>query len=389
VSKEAATRLETLRMAVLGFISTMDKAAAAASGNKLAAIDAEYNAQIDAINNLKASEAQKNAMLLALDTNYAAQRTAMHDSMLGQIGISDEEYRTRNAALIEQDAQRMITAGMSVVQAEQFKNVSLLEQQAAYLEAKNTAISEDYLTQDEITLARDELERVRLETAYADKLISEDQFRAAMYQREVTTQAALGSLRAQTAASQLAFDKMTQDQKLKYVSDGLSGITTLMQSKNKEQFAIGKAAAIAQATINAYTSATQAYKALSGIYIVGPVLGAIAAAAAVAAGMANVSKIRSQQMGQAHAGMTSIPSEGTFLLSKGERVIQPEQNRDLTQFLNGRTDSGNRNDTTDRNGAPVIVLKGEGAPSDAYVRDMLIPAIHSAYGDGVRTMSAR
>lgn len=38
--------------------------------------------------------------------------------------------------------------------------------------------------------------------------------------------------------------------------------------------------------------------------------------------------------GQAHAGMTRIPREGTYMLDGGERVLSPQQNEDLTSFLN-------------------------------------------------------
>jgi hypothetical protein len=58
-----------------------------------------------------------------------------------------------------------------------------------------------------------------------------------------------------------------------------------------EQSGIAKVAAVAQATINTYLSATEAYKAVSGIPIVGPALAPIAAAAAVAAGLKTVQKI--------------------------------------------------------------------------------------------------
>lgn len=37
--------------------------------------------------------------------------------------------------------------------------------------------------------------------------------------------------------------------------------------------------------------------------------------------------------GVAHKGMESIPREGSYLLDKGERVVSPAQNRDLTNFL--------------------------------------------------------
>lgn len=37
--------------------------------------------------------------------------------------------------------------------------------------------------------------------------------------------------------------------------------------------------------------------------------------------------------GQFHRGMSYVPSEGTYLLDEGERVIPPEQNKDLTRYL--------------------------------------------------------
>lgn len=60
-----------------------------------------------------------------------------------------------------------------------------------------------------------------------------------------------------------------------------------------EQTAVGKAAAIAATTIDTYQSATAAYKAMAGIPVVGPALGAAAAAAAVISGIANVKRILS------------------------------------------------------------------------------------------------
>jgi hypothetical protein len=39
--------------------------------------------------------------------------------------------------------------------------------------------------------------------------------------------------------------------------------------------------------------------------------------------------------GIAHGGLDYVPQEATYLLNRGERVVQPEQNRDLTEFLSG------------------------------------------------------
>ena len=58
-----------------------------------------------------------------------------------------------------------------------------------------------------------------------------------------------------------------------------------------EGSAVGKAAAIAQTTIDTYSSATAAYKSVVGIPVVGPTLAPIAAGVAVAAGIMSVKKI--------------------------------------------------------------------------------------------------
>ncbi|WP_314060191.1 hypothetical protein [Empedobacter brevis] len=62
-----------------------------------------------------------------------------------------------------------------------------------------------------------------------------------------------------------------------------------------EQSAFGKALAVTQAGINTYLAATEAYKAMAGIPIVGPALGAVAAGVAIAAGLMNVNKILSSK----------------------------------------------------------------------------------------------
>src|SRR5699024_234581 len=44
--------------------------------------------------------------------------------------------------------------------------------------------------------------------------------------------------------------------------------------------------------------------------------------------------------GMAHDGLDNIPSEGTWLLDKGERVLSPRQNADLTEYLKREQSGG-------------------------------------------------
>jgi len=77
--------------------------------------------------------------------------------------------------------------------------------------------------------------------------------------------------------------------------------------------ALGKDAAIAGATISAISSAVKAYDAMAGIPIVGPALGAVAAAAALVAGMENVKKIEATKV--PGGGGSSSSSSGSSTLS--------------------------------------------------------------------------
>src|SRR5690606_3549247 len=43
--------------------------------------------------------------------------------------------------------------------------------------------------------------------------------------------------------------------------------------------------------------------------------------------------------GMAHDGIDNIPKEGTWLLDGGERVLNPEQNKDLTRYLSEARES--------------------------------------------------
>lgn len=94
------------------------------------------------------------------------------------------------------------------------------------------------------------------------------------------------------------------------LTSALSSLSSLMNSESKKAFEIGKAASIAQASINTFESATGAYKSLAGIPIVGPALGAAAAIAAGIAGFANVKKIANTKFGGGAGGSPSVPSSG-------------------------------------------------------------------------------
>jgi len=127
--------------------------------------------------------------------------------------------------------------------------------------------------------------------------------------------------------------KELEEQKFQAVSNtfnAISDLATLFAGENEKQqeraFKVQKAASTANALIDTYKSATGAYASLSAIPVVGPALGAAAAGAAIAAGLANVKAIQSQNFtasggSQANVSAPSTPNATQQLASPNFNVV--------------------------------------------------------------------
>lgn len=168
-----------------------------------------------------------------------------------EINRINEENRIANAELAEQ------------------RKVADQEKQLADLENQKIINENNFLTQAEIDKAQNEIKRQQ-EVDNAEK-----------------TGADISLINAKYARQAEDIEKAKQANKVQLASDAFGSLASIFGEESKA----GKAAAIAQTTIDTYKSATSAYSALSGIPIVGPALGAIAAGAAIASGLSNVKKI--------------------------------------------------------------------------------------------------
>lgn len=106
---------------------------------------------------------------------------------------------------------------------------------------------------------------------------------------------------------------------------------------------VGMVAGQAGAGVN--LAAINAYSSTAAIPIVGPAAAPAAAAAATAAttplATAAVASAASSISGMAHDGISSVPSEGTWLLNKGERVYTNDSAKQLDQmYKNSQQSSG-------------------------------------------------
>ncbi len=117
------------------------------------------------------------------------------------------------------------------------------------------------------------------------------------------------------ADQEVELQRQKQEAITSIASDGLNAavaISDALAANNlisaKRAFQVQKAVSIAQTAIDTAQSAQSSYKAMSGIPIVGPVLGGLAAAAAVAMGVAQIATIASQKFEPKGGGGGSKPS---------------------------------------------------------------------------------
>jgi hypothetical protein len=151
---------------------------------------------------------------------------------------------------------------------------------------------------------------------------------------------------------QVKFSEMSSKQQLGIASSTAGNMAKVLG----EETAAGKAMAITQATIDTFASAQGAYKSMAGIPVVGPALGAVAAAAAIVGGMKNIQAIKSANPsgggggGGGGGGAPSAPAtpapammSGEFQLGGGEApdpvrafVVTDEMTNSQNQLANIR-----------------------------------------------------
>lgn len=327
------------------------------------------------------------------------------DNALEQGVITQEQYQTKRKALIEANADNFYNSvlGMSPVDALQALSASkdIYNQSLADLQAQfdQKLISyEDYLKR-----------KADLEAAYsaregATKGLADRKFGELSssiggfgFEEEFAAQKAEADRQLKSDKDNINKAGLPEEQRMKLleqaerkhkktlidieqqaatarmsiVSDMFGGMTSALQMFGLENTAAGKAmfvaqkgAAIAQATIDTYSAANKALASAPA-----PMSYALAAAA-VARGIANVAQIKSTSLdGMAHDGIDNIPREGTWLLQKGERVVDDRTNGDLKEFLSNQK-SGESNVAPIEVHAPLHIA-GNVNSADKMVMDAI------------------
>lgn len=233
------------------------------------------------------------------------------------------------------------------------ENIEAMEREA---EAKRKIIEEQKRVDEQVGGVLDFLktEEERLADSYEERrrIITDSSILA-----EEEKAAIVLALNEKLNADLMAMERARQSAMLTSYGtlfESLGGLTAQFAGKQsgiaRAMFAVSKAFAIADSIV----------KIQQGIASAAAVpfpanIPAIASVAAATAGI--VSTIQGTQLqGMAHAGHENIPREGTWLLDGGERVLSPEQNRDLTKFL---SKDGQGSSTANTTNAPQINFNNE------------------------------
>lgn len=246
-----------------------------------------------------------------------AQRDNQSVNQISIAQLSEERAALREKAEIMKEQRGMATKQFSDVANEIRLKTDLINKLKEESEVR-TATGGGAVTPDKIPEALDEAaerERQSLEARAQQRIESEmftaEQLKIIEDQRLQSQLIGAGLYDKAVELNRVVNARDAADAQKKIFGD----LATFKNSKSKEMAAVGKSAAVAQATIDTYSGASGAFKALAGIPIVGPALATAAAAAAIAAGLGRVAAIQGVPL--AHGGVV-LPTGGGTIARIGE-----------------------------------------------------------------------
>ena len=242
-----------------------------------------------------------------------------------------------------------------------------------------------YARQNEMKAAQQEA----VNAAWEEAVLSEEEKLNVWYQRQLEMHEGNAIAKAQIDqiydAKNKALQKKRDDDAAKNRQAFYSNLEVIGRAFGKKALAFAQAVAVPEALINAYKAASNALADVRPYP-----LNVVAAAAALAAGLVQVANIRSVATGIAHGGMGYVPKEQTYLLDRGERVLSPKQNEDLTAFLEGQAGGGVTIENVTlhilENATDLDVLRGmDKADWQDVVYEKIVPALQELRRMGVKT----
>lgn len=280
----------------------------------------------------------------------------------------DKENSKRAQDRLEEEMKTRGQMGELATKAEEEEDKRELERQLKIedsVRSKIESLSDGFRTEKEIADAHyQEMSQV-LEDARLRDIIGEQEYKLLSEQLEIEHQAKLGDITAQGVLKRKQFEQMNARQQTQFVLGEILNMTQGVAAHNKKMFEINKIAGIATATINTAIGVTQALRAYP------PPISFVMAALQLAAGVAQIQQIQSTQYGTA----TSAPS-----IAGGNAV--PVMDADRGSGIPSLYDPKIR--ALDWRVIHLNLPNDSGIVSTDWLRDIFIPGLNDALGDGVK-----
>lgn len=238
-----------------------------------------------------------------LDEKYAKEKEILEKAGKSTNELT-EEYENKRLELMQKAADKQQAQANKAMKAEiedlkNAKDQELYELQFKEFDGDNLDVEKERLDAKWEIEQEYYLNRIELQQEYLDNFVGSKE-------AEAQAEEELDNLRQELSNKQMKYNhdvaengKKKADEEKKYkekalmatlniASDIFGSLSDLAEENSEAQ----KLFNIMETTISTLTGAIDAYKAMAGIPVVGPALGAAAAAAVTAAGIANITKIK-------------------------------------------------------------------------------------------------
>jgi hypothetical protein len=280
-------------------------------------------------------EEQRLAILSESEDGYAAQQKAALDASNNIIVTKEQEnkrLRDLNEERIKNEndfKQKLFASQFQEIQdnKERIKQLSDLEK--AYTIEKNESYKQDYLNKYNAITAQNEAERDLLLNALDMELITMDRYHELKEQQEDMYYRRRKQLDYEYLNGKLNQQQEITEQTFSIITNLTDAFTSNQAKQSEEYFKVQKAFNIAQVLIDTYFAAQKAYNSQMTLTPDSPIRATIAAAAAVASGLARVAAIKRTEFNRS-APQTSFGQQSIQTATIRSSSL-PQTNDILTQ----------------------------------------------------------
>lgn len=274
---------------------------------------------------------------------YAATQRAIADGTTSQIPqivkLIQEKYRLKDAQLAaaetakqEADAQRNYESVLDQIIAKEEQRKKQKEADKEQAQQGLDAFRESLMTEQQLRAQAYLTELEQLKEAKDQKLITQAEYDALEKEKAQQHAAELVAIEKERHNKEMQMEQQKRQAKLALVGDIFGNLASLMNTGSKKLFAIGKAAAVANAVVDGYAAVQKTMASVPYPFNV-----PLAASQAVASA-AQVKGILSTQFGSAGTGQSYAAGQVVNNTST-QQAQQPEQ-RNISIALTGSGFSG-------------------------------------------------